>query len=155
MMIQQAHDHRESFRQSLSNGEAKTITDDFRLGMYEFSVRRLCDLDIMHSPERILKQGKFVWVAEWKTGTSLSIFLHDPELQHRLFERSMSSFESDGDLMHWVGQKVDDVEITQSGVLAVAHRAGKPGAVSWFTNFKDRTKFLRTSQAFKFANGIF
>lgn len=49
----------------------------------------------------------------------------------------------------------DACTVTLSGLLGVIHAAGLEGAVSWFENPDDRSRFVHTTEAFLKANGAF
>lgn len=143
------------FLRTMCNSQPHTVTPAPYLGMFEMSVRRLCDLGYMQNPKRFPHKGKLTWSASWVSPYSLSFFLDSPKTQYQAFARSMSEYAQSKTLEPLVGYRVEKRDVTLSGILAVAHRAGETACLSWFMNSKDRMKFVHTTQAFVRANGIF
>lgn len=141
---------------AMVNGKAHHVTDSFRLGAFELTVRRLCDLGVMTNLRGTgLERGK-VWDADWIAPGGLKAFLDSPLQQYDLFAESTRRYAEDSKVKTLVGATVDDTVTTLSGVLAVAHRAGLPGLSSWVVNPKDRQRFSKTTTAFySKANGLF
>lgn len=138
------------------NGNPHTITRSFRLGVFEMTVRRLCDLGAMANPRPTKHSGWQVWDADWQQPTSLVDFLNDPLGQYELFAESIRRYSVDEGVKALVGTLVDGVPLTLSGVLSVAHRAGLPGLSSWVVNPRDRQRFSRNTTAyFTRGNGLF
>lgn len=130
------------------------VSENFRYGCFEMTVRRLCDLRLMNDPTTVQKNGRLVWVATWVDPWNLKRFLDDPDKQYEIFSRSMSEYAA-LDLDTQLGVKVEGTEATLSGLLAVAHRAGLPGLASWLSNAAERREFSNTTDYFTRANGIF
>jgi hypothetical protein len=141
---------------AMVNGKADHVTPTYRLGAFELSVRRLCDLGVMTNLRGTgLESGK-VWDADWIPPGNLKTFLADPFHQYDLFSESMRRYSADPAVTAFVGALVDDTTTTLSGVLAVAHRAGLPGLSSWVVTPKERTRFSNNTTAFySKANGLF
>ncbi len=134
----------------------RTVTPSFRLGVFEMSVRRLCDLGAMAEPKVIHYEGRQVWDAHWTNPASLEAFQAAPMLQYKLFTDSIKQFFVCPEVAEAVGQVVDGHKVTQSGALMVAHRAGLPGMVSWMADPFVRARFSENTTAFfERANGIF
>lgn len=144
------------FARLVYNGKPDTVTTTFRLGAFEMTVRRLCDLGVMSNPRVTRFRNRQVWDADWMPPHNLKGFQDNPTLQYELFTESIRQYGEHADLLARVGTRVDNCEITLSGALMVAHRAGLPGLLSWSSKPDDRKKFLdNTTQHFQRANGLF
>lgn len=138
------------------NGNPYTVTQSFRLGAFEMTVRRLCDLGAMANPRPTRHAGWQVWDAEWKRPESLIEFLSDFFGQYDLFAQSIAQYATEEKIREAVGTVIDGVPLTLSGALSVAHRAGLPGFLSWVSKPKDRVRFSRNTTAFfNRGNGLF
>lgn len=138
------------------NRDSHAITPNFRLGAFEMTVPRLCDLGAMENLRLTHHNGWQVWDADWKKPASLVEFLDDALGQYELFAESIRRYSLDELVRGFVGTKIDEHTATLSGILAVAHRAGLPGLSSWIVNPKDRRRFSRnTTTYFERANGLF
>jgi hypothetical protein len=137
-------------------GKPHTVNPSFRLGTFGFSVRRLCDLGVMKNPRVIYFGERQVWDADWQDPKSLRDFQRRPMLQYDLFVRSNLEFADLPQVKDNVGRVVDDIKLTLSGLLMLAHRAGLNGLNGWLSSVKDRERFADNTTAFvKKANGIF
>lgn len=137
-------------------GNPRTVRPGFRLGTFELTVRRLCDLEAMTNPRLIYFEDKLTWDADWQNPKNLRIFQRTPMLQYDLFVNSLNQYNNASEVKEAIGKKVDDKIITTSGALMVAHRAGLPGLVSWVDSDEVRQKFSdNTTSFFDRANGIF
>jgi hypothetical protein len=142
-------------------GTPKTVTPSFRLGTFGLTVRRLCDLGAMIEPRVIRFKGRQVWDADWQNPANLPAFQAAPMTQYKLFVDSIKDFFACPQVSEAVGQKINGVEgsstqVTQSGALMLAHRAGLPGMVSWLQDPTIRKRFSdNTTAFFQRANGIF
>lgn len=137
-------------------GNPRNITPSFRLGTFGLTVRRLCDLGVMHRPRVIRYNGRQVWDADWLEPKSLKLFQASPMLQYRLFVVSLQNYAKTPEVVKAIGQEVDRNQISRSGALMVAHRAGLPGMISWLADKAVRGKFSDNTTAFFVkANGIF
>jgi len=126
-----------------------------RLGSFDLTIRRLCDLGVMDNPRMVSQPNAEdrLWIADWVIDKKA---FYNPMAQYRFFSESIERYASEAPLLAYVGAQIDQDPITLSGALMVAHRAGLPGFLSWVINPKERTKFTRnTTQHFKRANGIF
>lgn len=145
-----------AFLRAASCGNPRTVTPSFRLGVFGFSVRRLCDLGAMANPRVIHFEGRQVWDALWLNPASLKSFQAAPMLQYRLFLDSIKGFSASPEVIQAVGQAIDGQKVTQSGALMLAHRAGLSGMDSWLQDPSIRQRFSdNTTAFFKRANGIF
>lgn len=137
-------------------GNPRTITPSFRLGVFGFHVRRLCDLGVMTDPKVIKYKGRQVWDAHWLNPSSLQAFQVAPMIQYRLFTDSMKRYHLAPEVAQAVGQIIDGQKVTQSGALMLAHRAGLSGMASWLSDPAIRVRFSNNTTAFfNDANGIF
>jgi len=132
-----------------------SVTDHFRYGIFEFTVKRMCDLGLMVNPETTSSRGRLVWVATWVHPLSLRTFLADHARQYEAFCQSMAGYASETIVRQLMGVTIDDTEASLSGLLAVAHRAGLHGLESWVSDPKERAEFSHTTTLFKNVNGIF
>lgn len=143
------------FVKTSSNGNPRTITPTFRLGAFELSVKRLCDLGVMRNPRQVAHAKKQVWDAEWIYPKTLKEFQADPMLQYSLFAESVRRYATDPALLAHVGCNVAGLDMTLSGVLAVAHRMGLQGLAGWVAYPSKRERYTHTMNYFQRANGIF
>jgi len=145
-----------AFLRAAACGNPRTITPSFRLGVFGLTVRRLCDLGAMANPKVIHFEGRQVWDAHWHDPVSLKAFQAAPLTQYNLFVRSIEGYADAPEVAKAIGQKVEGTEITRSGALMVAHRAGLPGMASWLADPEIRQRFSdNTTAFFQRANGIF
>jgi len=143
------------FAKSFINAE-NDVTDSFRYGIFEMSVRRLCDLGLMVKPHTTAtRSGKLVWLATWEAPWTLKTFLADHSAQYQTFCTSMVDYSHAEGVRDLVGRAVDTRIATLSGLLAVAHRAGLQGLGTWFANGAEREAFSHTTALFQLVNGIF
>lgn len=129
-------------------------TRDWLIGIFGLSPRALERIGIMTG----VKKEADRWSGEW-TGTIPSeIFLKSVPAQVQALTAisHLHRAESGDTLDAMVGQEIEGVEATLSGLLAVALRAGgKAGLESWVNNEADRRKFKRTTAAYLKQNGVF
>lgn len=139
-----------------SNGNPRTITPALRLGAFEMTVRRLCDLGVMENPRVLLFKGRQVWDADWRKPPSLKAFQLDPMSQYEFFSESIRRYADEPEVKAAVGKTIDGMLVTLSGALQVAHRAGLPGMRSWLTSEHIRQRFSdNTTSYFHKANNLF
>lgn len=132
----------------MSNGNPR-YADDGRYGAYEISTKRLCDMELMHSPSKV--PGG--WSGEWLHPYSQAKFLDDTTLQLEVFRRSMRDYGVA--VSPYLGADVDGGRATRSGLLGVAHRAGIKGLRKWLASEDDRIRFSRTTAVYYAVNEIF
>lgn len=138
------------------NGNPQTVTPNFRLGVFEMTVRRLCDLGVLANPRLTQNYGWQVWDADWRNPKSLGEFLNDPLGQYELFAESIRQYAFNRVLRDFIGTDIDGQRMTLSGALSVAHRAGLPGLCSWVEHTKDRQRFsANTTSYFLKGNTLF
>jgi hypothetical protein len=137
-------------------GTPQTVTPIFRLGTFEMTVRRLCDLGVMKNPRKKQYKGHPCWDADWKAPKTLAEFQASPMVQYQLFVKSIKGFFGSPEVAKAIGQIIDGKPITQSGALMLAHRAGLNGMKSWIAESSVREQFSNnTTSFFLKANGIF
>lgn len=154
------------------------------LGMFEMRPRRLADLrqselvnvapqlapesafgKLLGGSDRALIEnlrgtraatGRMVWVGEWSKPLSQKMFLESPELQYRAFAASMVKYIDglrDG-AIDQPEEGVDD-DMSLAGALAILHRCGPRGLVSWGASETDGSRFNDTQELYSKTNGIF
>lgn len=137
-------------------GKPNTIGPNYRLGTFGLSVRRLCDLDVLVEPQLLVFGSQQVWDAKWKNPKTLQDFQRQPMLQYELFARSVRDYADNDQLRANVNRDVDGQQLTLSGALMLAQRAGLAGMNRWIGSVKVRERFKDNTTAFvKRANGIF
>jgi hypothetical protein len=136
---------------------ATRVTANSRIGVFEFTIRRLCDLGVMHSLEGQSEKGHpgVKWNAKWTPPRNLQSFLADRLGQYRLFSQSTEDYANELDLVRAIGAPVDGAEASLSGLLGVAHRSGLKGLRTWLASPKERAEFKRTTAIFQHTNGLF
>lgn len=158
------------FVERMAVGDTKTISPQFKLGRFGYSMRRLCDLGLCCNPRQTKYQGRTVWVAEWMPGLSQSVFLSSPDLQYQTFLQDMTdgaayllaSYYAPAGGADVIGAPGHDGKpVTLSGLLAVAKLASPTGLAQWLIDAVDedgvheRKKFPATTDAYLRTNGIF
>jgi hypothetical protein len=137
-------------------GNPHTVTPIFRLGTFEMTVRRLCDIGAMKNPRKKQYKGHPCWDADWKAPKTLADFQASPMVQYQLFVTSIKGFFGSPEVAKAIGQVIDNQTISQSGALMLAHRAGLSGMKSWIAEPSVRAQFSNnTTSFFLKANGIF
>ena len=130
---------------------AMSASNEF--GMFAMKPRRLADLGLMrdlrrgHSPV-----GRVVWLGDWVAPLSRDAFLSSPKVQYRAFVVSCRCYVEglrDRTIStpgQWPGG------LSLSGALAVLHKCGPSGLVSWGD---EGGRFPGTAALVERANGIF
>lgn len=127
---------------------------DWLIGIFGLSPRALERIGIMAD----VKKDGDRWSGKWSGTIPSEIFLKSVPAQVQALTAisSLHRDESGDTLGVMVGQEIEGVEATLSGLLAVALRAGgKSGLESWVNNEADRRKFKRTTAAYLKQNGVF
>lgn len=140
------------------NSPSKVSPKGF-FGLFQLSVKRLCDLGVMRNPRSHnirLSSGAIARVWEGTWNIPQESFLSDPALQYKIFARSMELHRSiiAEKYKQVVGLPIEGVPATLSGLLALAHTAGA-GMYKWLTEKDIRRKFTWVTDAYLRANGIF
>jgi hypothetical protein len=124
-------------------------------GVFHFSATRLRDLGIMTDVHKASSEGgKSIWVGTFIPPMTTEIFVNTMDIQLKALERSMFLYLAKVP-KGVIGREIEGRKATLSGLLAVAHRAGGKGLLSWLSDPKDRTRYPNTSKAYAAANGIF
>lgn len=130
------------------------ISASNEIGMFGMKPRRLADLGLIHNLTGARSPlGRMVWVGEWKKPLTQEKFLASPKAQYAAFNTSMRRYVAgieDGS----IAMPGDDMpeDLTLSGALAVLHRCGPSGLVTW-DDVEDR--FPATVALVERTNGIF
>jgi hypothetical protein len=144
-----------AFEQIVARGKPTDVSPSGRFGIYGFSPKRLQDLGLVATVKKVGAPGR--WEATWQSGMSQERFLANPDLQRKVFRKSMRSY-AEAILAHYkaaFGKTVGGKPVTLSGLLAVAHIAGAPGLDKWITDREVRERFPSTTTAFLSTTGIF
>jgi len=151
------------FCSAIADGhKAGTVNPRGFYGIFQLSVRRLCDLGVMSNPKsRTVADptnptGKSrVWEGQWNT--TPEAFLSDPQAQYNVFLKSMELYRNiiGEKYMKVLGLEIDGKQATMSGLLALAHNAGSEGMYKWLMDGELRNKFTWVTEAYHKANGIF
>ena len=152
------HDAWTKFVMIMGRAKSGTVSPKGHLGIFQMGMRRFADLGLaknVRKGERNGEQG--VWLGIWNAPLSEAKFLGSPELQYKVFTRSMQSYKNEiaEKFGNAIGQEFEGKPATLSGLLAVAHHAGTPGLAKWLTGTPPRDKFPQTTAAYKAATGIF
>jgi len=127
---------------------------DWLIGIFGLSPRALERIGIMAD----VKKDGDRWSGSWTGTVPSEFFLKSVPAQVQAFTAisDLHRAESRATIDDILGQEIEGVEATLSGLLAVALRAGgKAGLESWLNNESDRRKFKRTTAAYLKLNGIF
>jgi hypothetical protein len=124
-------------------------------GLFQLSVRRLCDLGVMTSPKSRNTPAGRIWEGEWII--SKEKFLTDPTMQYELFGKSLDLYRNiiAEKYKQVLGLNIEGQPATLSGLLALCHTAGSEGMYKWLTEKTLRTKFTWVTEAYNRANEIF
>lgn len=144
---------------SEGNGPDKISPRGF-FGLFQLSVRRLCDLGIMRGARARnvrLPNGQTIRVWEGQWILPQRVFLGDPRRQYETFRKSMELYRSivAEKYKQVLGLPIEGQPATLSGLLALMHMAGSEGAYKWLTEGPVRRRFTWVTEAFLRANGIF
>jgi hypothetical protein len=94
------------------------------LGSFEIMPRRLADFGLVKKLKRTKsKAGKTIYVAEFVSPLTCTMFLKSPQAQYKVFAKSMQEYADkivSGDIKK-------DPKMSLSGALAVLHKAGPAG----------------------------
>lgn len=131
-------------------------SDTNRLGIFDLSIRRLCDLGVMRNPRFARLHLKSVWFADWIPPETLQGFLGNTRKQYDLFSESMRLYSEISDLLNMIGIDAGYGRLSLSGILSLAHIRGSIGAIKYVVG-KDRksNRYSISRNAFVKANGIF
>ena len=119
----------DAFKEALgmreSSGRYDIVNPWGYLGKYQFGMERLCDLGYTEKVNGSL---------EWITGCSEEIFLNSPQLQDLVFFKHVEDLKKQvyKHFSHYLDRKVNGINITVSGLVAMAHLTGMNGAKQFF-----------------------
>jgi hypothetical protein len=113
------------------------------LGMFELSPRRLADIGLVHKLARSKKGKRTVWVGEFVPPMTSDKFLRNTQMQYRAFCLSIRDYAS-----NMVGKPEN---MSLSGALAILHRAGPKGLISW----ENGSRFGDTQALYDKLSGVF
>jgi hypothetical protein len=142
--------------------KAGTVNPKGFFGIFQLGVRRLVDLGIMANPKsrNIVdpsnpSQHTRIWEGRWVKPQEQ--FLSDPQMQYKLFVKSMELYRNiiSEKYSKVIGLDIDGKPATLSGLLALAHTAGSEGMHKWLTTGSIRNKFTWVTEAYHKTNGIF
>lgn len=133
------------------------ISTAYQFGLFNIGYRRLADLGLATGVHRGVYKGKSVWLGKFISPLTLERFLSDPTLQYAVFCRDMVDRYKLVTSTHQsaIGEPLEGVVTSLSGLLTVAKLAGSAGLATWLTDPLERQRFSQTTAAFRAANGIF
>lgn len=133
------------------------ISPSYQFGLFNIGYRRLGDLGLATGVKRGEYRGKSVWLGHFVAPLTLERFLTDANIQYRVFCRDMIDRYKLVTTVHQaaIGQPLEGVVTSLSGLLTVAKLAGSAGLASWLTDPAERARFSQTTAAFVASNGIF
>ncbi len=137
------------FCRGMAKEPFESVSDSNALGTFSMTPRRLADLGIVENLQRTRSptSDRTIWVAVFVAPLTAEKFLRDPELQYVAFCRSCRDY---ADQMN-SGRIQRDPAMSQSGALAILHRAGPKGLDTWSTG----ERFPETEAAYDRVAGIF
>jgi len=138
-----------------ANLDAVSATN--QLGMFQIGFPRLADLGYVENLRKSRKDGRAVWIADFRAPSSLSGFLKDPAQQYVAFVETTRADRSAIAKRHAdvIGKTIAGSKVTLSGLLAVAYHAGLAGLGGWLSGEEERTRSPRTTAAYQRAVGLF
>ena len=114
----------EQMKKSESSGDYEVVNDEGFMGAYQFGDRRLQDYQ---------QANNFRFTQ--------NEFLNSPELQDKVFEWHVKDYKKrikKAGLDSYIGKTINGVEVTEDGLVAVAHLGGFGGMRQFLkTNGKD------------------
>jgi hypothetical protein len=146
-----------SFVLAMRTASLGAVSASNSLGMFEMRPRRLADIGLIDANTLTgtrAASGRLVWVGEWVKPLSQRVFLETPALQYKAFAASIVKYIDglrDGEIQQ-PAEGVDD-DMSLSGALAILHRCGPNGLVSWGRDTGAR--FNDTIELYSKANEIF
>lgn len=136
------------FVRVMKRSSPNAVSASHSLGMFEMKLRRLADLGLIKNVQT-QRTSRTAWVGEWVAPMSEKAFLASPTAQYKVFQRSMEDYVErirSGQI------EMVDPDMTLSGALAVLHRCGPSGLVSWQD---EERRFPETVALYEAANGLF
>lgn len=124
------------FVNTLSTSTLANVSPTNDLGMFDFKVRRLADLDAITNLRRIKHGTRWVWSGTFKKPLTSDAFLKSLHLQYQFFCLSMKEYYKTLDRSKLLNG------MPLLGALTILHRAGPQGLDSW--NCGKRFTFTET-----------
>ena len=116
--------------------EPSAVSSSNALGMFELKPRRLADLGLVKNVAAVTTRSphessrRMLWAGEWVSPMTQDKFLASPRAQYAVFAESMKRYVDAIDKGE-IEVPVETEELTLSAGLAVLHRGGPHGLVSW------------------------
>jgi len=143
------------FALAMKTQEPSAVSASNEIGMFAIRPRRLADLGLMTNVDRGRRSasGRMAWLGDWVSPLSQEKFLGSPRLQYKAFIASMKRYV-DGLQTGAVSLPKGGLppDMTLSGVLALLHRCGPNGLMTWSDAGR---RFPATIALFEAANGLF
>jgi hypothetical protein len=137
--------------------EPDTVSMGSQLGIFQIGYRRLADLGYVQNLRKGQKNGRTIWVGDFKPPLTLAAFLSDPGLQYEVFVQATKADRS-AVLSRYrdaVGKTFVGKKATLSGLLATAYHAGLAGLGRWLSSNEERDRGRRTSAVYQRTTGLF
>ena len=135
-----------------------SVSPSYRLGAYALSARELTDVGVMVSAHKGDYNGRRgVWLGIWAPGRTQADFLASAAQQYTALA-DLTQLHAKAILARHrgvIGGKIDEQDVTLSGLLAVARKAGIGGLRQWVSSSEDRAAFPESGALFNRFNGIF
>ena len=141
----------------MATAKADTVSPSNQLGLFQIGFPRLADLGYVENLRKGQKNGRAVWIADFRPPASLAAFLSDPVAQYVAFVETTKADRAAVIKRHAdaIGKTVAGTTATLSGLLAVAYNAGLVGHDRWLSRPEARAKTPRTTGVYQKANGLF
>jgi len=141
----------------MATAKADTVSPSNQLGLFQIGFPRLADLGYVENLRKGQKNGRAVWIADFRPPASLASFLADPVAQYVAFVETTKADRGAVIKRHAdaIGKTVAGTAATLSGLLAVAYNAGLVGLDRWLSSPEARSKTPRTTAVYQKANGLF
>jgi hypothetical protein len=141
----------------MATAKPDTVSPSNQLGLFQIGFPRLADLGYVENLHKGQKDGRAVWIADFRPPASLAAFLADPVTQYVAFVETTKVDRQAVIKRHAdaIGKTVAGTAATLSGLLAVAYNAGLVGLDRWLSSPDARSKTPRTTAAYQRANGLF
>jgi hypothetical protein len=125
--------------------------------MFQIGFRRLADLGYVENLRKENKNGRTVWVGDFKAPFSLSGFLKDPVLQYQVFVQATKADRKAVLARHGdaIGKAIAGKKATLSGLVAVAYHAGLAGLERWLSSSEERDRSPKTTALYQRTTGLF
>jgi hypothetical protein len=141
----------------MASAHPETVSPSNQLGLFQIGFPRLADLGYVENLRKGRKNGRTVWLADFRPPASLSTFLKDPVMQYMAFVETTKVDRGAVIKRHAdvIGKTVAGSAATVSGLLAVVYNAGLAGLAHWLSGSEARTHAPRATAAYQRANGLF